>query len=272
MRAGFIGVAVLTIMTGLLLGGCAKSDNPVSSTESVLVNLSVGFSKTSGRLPLLKISGAVAVDSIRIDSAVVVLQRIKFESHIDSVVVDTTGEKVEPETEEEMNVTFFGPFVVHIRDTAAINFAAQTLPAGTYDGIKFKIHRLQPGEHHEDSDEHTGWRVNATADSVGYGSSIVVWGAVKKNGTWELFTFKFDGEFEFKIKGNFVITQATSTANIALSFNMGMWFQNPRGGSLLDPTDTSITTRGLFRQAIRHSFEMGRGGRDDNHGGHPDHD
>jgi len=159
--------------------------------------------------------------------------------------------------------------VLHVRDTASINFASQALPAGTYDGIKFKVHRLQSGENHEDSDEHNG-RPMPNLDPSVYGSSITVWGAVKKNGAWVSFTLAYDGELEFKIKGNFVVSAATSTIDIALNFNMALWFKDPFSGQLLDPTDTSSATRQLFKQAIRRSFELGRGGRDSNHDGHPD--
>lgn len=255
-------IAVVAGLMAALLIGCSKS-NPVDVTDAP-VNLSVSFSKAGTGTALLK---GLAVDSLRIDSAIVVLQRIKFESHIDTVSVDTTGTK--PDDDREINVTFKGPFVIHVRDTVGIDFANQTLPAGTYDGIKFKIHRLQNGESHEDSDERNH-RVVVSNDSAATGSSIVVWGTFKKNGVWTPFTLKLDIEVEFKIKGNFVVSSATSSVNIALNFNMGLWFKNPQTGALLDPTDTSSTNRDLFAQAVRASFGRGRGGHDLNHDGHPD--
>jgi hypothetical protein len=61
-----------------------------------------------------------------------------------------------------------------IRDTLAIDFANQILPAGAYDGVTLWIHRLKMGEKHEDSDErrHNGKHSN---DSPVVGSSIMVW-------------------------------------------------------------------------------------------------
>jgi len=260
----------MALLMALMIAGCSQSGNPVAGQQQVPVNLSVAFS-TGGGTGLLKAAGGTSADSIRIDSAIVVFARIKFESHIDSVAVDSTGkDSAEVESEDDLNVTFRGPFVVHVRDTVAIDFASQTLPAGTYNGIKFKIHRLMPGEHHEDSDEHEGHMMNPMADTTGYGSSIVVWGQVYKNGAWEPFEFKFNGEFEFKIAGDFVVSEATSSINIALNFDMGAWFRNPETGSLLDPTDLSLMNRELFQRAIRESFGSGCGGRDDNHDGHPD--
>ncbi len=262
-------LAVLSIAIGVMISGCMKSSNPVGSTSmNPNVNLTVAFSKGAGGTGLLKSSVASSVDSIRIDSAIVVLDRIKFESHIDSVTVDSLGNN-EQETEQDLNVTFFGPFVVHVRDTLAINFANQTLPPGTYNGIKFKIHRLMEGEHHEDSDD-MNHRARTNTDSTAVGSSIVVWGAVRDNGVWMPFTFKFDTELEFKIKGNFVVPAATSNVNIALNFDMGMWFKNPFTGALLNPN--TMDDQRLIDQAIRMSFGEGRGGRDDGHRGRPDGD
>lgn len=269
MKNVFVGLSFLALM---VVAGCSNTDNPVGGSGQVPVNLAVSFSQTGSSSGLLKGLTALGADSIRIDSTIVVFSRIKFESHIDSVVVDSTGgDTTEVEPGDEMTVTFRGPFVVHVSDTVSIDFASQTLPAGTYDGIKFKIHRLQPGEHHEDGDMHHGHMMDRSPDSSGYGSSIVVWGQVYKNGAWQPFEFKFDGEFEFKIKGNFVVAGDVSSVDIALNFDMGSWFRNPESGALLDPTDLSFMNREQFQRAIRLSFGSGRGGCDNDHDGHPDH-
>ena len=255
---------LLLIISGFIVG-CTESTSVNQEPSKPMVNMSVSFSKTvTGGL--YKISGGNAVDSIKIDSAIVVFSRIKFESHIDSVVVDTTEHEMD-DMERDSSIVFKGPFVVHVRDTVAIDFASQILPAGIYDGIKFKIHRLKSGESHEDSDEHRG-RPHMMNDSSITGSSITVWGAVYKNGSWTNFTFKFNGELEFKIKGNFIVPVSTSSVNIALNFNMGLWFVNPLTGTLLDPTDTSFDNMKLIRRAIYSSFGKGKGGHDRG-GGHP---
>jgi hypothetical protein len=258
------------ILTGGIMTGCSKSSDPVTAPAAVPVNLAVSFSKSGTGTMLMKNVGLTSIDSLRIDSAVVVLQRIKFESHVDSVTPDTSG-KDSTENESEANITFKGPFVIHVRDTLSINFANQTLPAGTYDGIKFKIHRFKTSEKHEDSDEHNNRPMMVGLDSSLAGSSIIVWGAIKRNGVWTRFTYKFNGEVEFKIKGNFVVSEVTSTVGIALNFNMGLWFTNPDVGGLLDPTDTSNSNWELFKRAIYLSFGKGKGGHDDNGDGFPDH-
>ena len=250
-----------------LLGGCAKDSVTGPSTGTAPVSMAISFSQ-SGTTGLYRSSGISSIDSLRIDSAVVVIARIKFESHIDSVTVDTTEGGTE-DLDGDQNIVFKGPFVVHVRDTVAINFADAVLPAGTYDGIKFKIHRLMNGEQYEDSDEHN--HRTRQRDSAFVGSCITVWGAVYKNGAWQDFTFQFNGEYEFKIKGTFTVTEATNAVNIALNFNMASWFVNPWTGALLDPTDRSMLNQEMFRYAIRNSFERGRGGHDRGDGYPGDH-
>jgi hypothetical protein len=265
-RKHIFRLAPFFLLIAVMILGCSKNTTVDSIPGNPVVNLSVSFSKFASN-GLGKLSGLDAVDSIRIDSAVVVFSRIKFESHIDSVAVDTIeGER--DDMDNEQNIVFKGPFVVHVRDTLSIDFASQVLPAGVYDGIKFKIHRLKYGEHHEDSDEHNNRRM--MNDSSITGSSITVWGAVFKNGSWTDFVFNFNGELEFKIKGNFTIPESTNNVNIALNFNMGNWFKNPYTGALLDPTDTTMGNLRLIKKAIYASFGKGKGGHDRGDGHHGD--
>ena len=258
-----------TIFLATGLGGCAKSGDPVSPGDGAPVSLQVSFSKSASGLPLLKTSGTDAVDSLRIDSAVVVLAKIKFFSHVDTVSADSMGHGDEREHPEEASITFRGPFVIHVRDTLAIDLGSQTLLAGSYDGVRIEIHRLQIGERHEDCDRQRRRTVIATDSSVA-GSSIIIWGAAKKNGVWTPFTLKLDMELEFKVKGNFVVAQSTQTIQIALNFDVAKWFKNPYTGTLIDPTDPGSFSRQMLMRAIRYAFGEGHGGHDHNGDGHPD--
>lgn len=266
MKSTFNWRVVAILTAGLLAGlfaGCAKSSVTGPSSGVTPVSMAISFSK-AGTPGLMKSSGLTTADSLRIDSAVVIIARIKFVPHVDSVTADTVNGHTQ-DLDSDQSIAFKGPFVIHVRDTVAFNFANQVLPQGTYDGIKFKIHRLMDGEQFEDSDEHN--HRPRTNDSSVVGSSITVWGAVLKNGVWTRFTFNFDGEVEFKIKGNFTVAASTSTVSIALNFNLGSWFTNPSTGALLDPTDPS--NRELIRHAIYESFGKGKGGHDRGDG-HPD--
>jgi len=264
-----IVVVALIVGVGMLVNGC--SDNPVASGPGVQVNLAAKFSNSVVGFPLSKAFGTDAVDSIRIDSVVVVVEKIKFYAHIDTVLVDTTGrgdDKGEHHGDDpDSSLMFRGPFVIHVRDTLAVNFADQVIPAGNYDGVKFKIHRLQRGEHHWDSDwRHHGMIIVPTDSSI-EGSSIVIWGEVRKEGVWTPFELNVDMELEFKVKGDFTVPEATSSIQIAFQFDLGAWFTNPDTGAVIDPTDPDNLWK--IKWAIRRAFGTMRCGRDFNHDGHP---
>jgi hypothetical protein len=125
------------------------------------------------------------------------------------------------------------------------------------------------GERHEDCYRHRRLTIIATDTSVA-GSSIIIWGAAKKDNVWTPFTLRLDMELEFKVKGNFVVAEDTPTIQIALNFNMAKWFVNPFTGALIDPTDPGSISRHALMRAIRYAFYAGRGGHDHNHDGHPD--
>jgi hypothetical protein len=245
--------------------GCASDDTVASNPSTTPVTLSTGFSMIGTSWSFQK---TAAVDSLRIDSIVVVLQRIKFESHIDDAVIDSTGQD-STEDSKDANYTFRGPFIVHVRDSMRITFATQLLPAGNYTGIKYKIHAFRKGEHHYDSDDFNNKTHRYNSDSIA-GYSVAVWGTIKKDGIWIPYAFKSNVEVEFKLRGDFSIAGSTSTVTMALRFNTGTWFTNYTTGVMLDPTDTTSQNRALINQAIKKSFEKGRGGRDENHDGNPD--
>jgi len=61
------------VLVSLLMFGCSKSMNPVSSTSGTAsVTMSVAFSDGGTQVGLMKVGGTTASDSIRIDSAIVV--------------------------------------------------------------------------------------------------------------------------------------------------------------------------------------------------------
>lgn len=265
-----VAIVLAVLFGGWLISGCQKdSPSGPALSSATMVNMAASFSKSA----LATATSSLFVDSLHIDSAVVVFQHIEFLPHADSARIDSGDDEHDSDEHESEDhndsLMFRGPFVVHVRDTVEINFANRELPAGEYDGVRFKIHRLSRGEQHEDSDERNHHHHSFATDSVVTGSSITVWGSVYKNGSWTPFTFRFNGEFEFKIKGNFVVPAATSAVNIALNIDMGKWFISPVDGSILDPTNTSDYNLRLFRRAIRFSFDSCRGGHDRGDG-HPD--
>ncbi len=246
------------LIFSLLLAGCTKSTNPLSSSAtSGNVTMSVSFTNPLMATSSGNLNTVDAVTPIRIDSAVVVLAGIKFESNIDSVQVDSSGDSpLLYINASDPSVIFRGPFVIHVRDTVAINFASQTLPAGTYTGVKFAIKRLDRGQSYHDSDHFNNGIMPPDTSVQNY--SIVVWGAIYKDTSWVPFEFKDNQNLEFKVPGNITIANSTSSIKVALNFNMGSWFTDPSTGATLDPTDMSFQNQLRIQQAIRASFGDGR--------------
>ena len=274
MRLAWRGAKKVFLAVGaiqmLIVGGCMKSDNPSAATGSgVPVSLAVSLSKGGGGFSLQKSSGETVVDSLRVDSVVVVVEKFRFLLHSDSMTVDPMGDDEHNGSEDDATITFRGPFVVRVRDTLAVDFASQVLPAGNYDGIAFVIHRLLAGENHEDSDDHDHHGAVHNDASI-VGSSVVVWGAEKKNGEWLPFMLNIDLEAEFMIKGNFTVKEATGTVRIALNFDLALLFRDPTTGAFIDPLDSSGHANELIKRAIRAIFGHGHGGHDRHGDGHPD--
>lgn len=249
------------VLVSLFLFGCSDGFlNPANGTAPV--SLSATFTTAGTPASLGKGSGFLAADSIHIDSALVVFSKIEFESEIHS---SDSGS----EHESEMEVTFTGPFMVHVRNSDPIVFTSQVLPAGTYNSIKFRLHKLSSDDNHYDSDDdHHQYMPSGGSPYVG--SSIIVWGQVYTGGAWQQFTFETTLEASYRVRGTFVVDESIQTIPVTLNFNIGAWFVDPTTGALLDPTDGSSGNMFRIHEAIRTSLAGGSCGRDDNRDGHPD--
>lgn len=241
------------------------------------VHLSMSFSKSTPGISLLKTNAITFADSLRIDSIMVVVEKIHLHNVADSAMDDGSGgheggdhgfDKVNGGS-DSLDVTLNGPFIIHIRDTLSVDFASQVIPPGTYNKISFIIHRMNRGDEGFDSDDHRDVVIDPTDSSV-VGSSVVIWGAALKNGTWTSFTFNSDLELTVNIPGTFTVPQAISSVTLAFNFNVGSLFRDPVTGTFLDPTDMSFQNHQRINQAIRSAFGNGRCGNDRNRDGHPD--
>jgi hypothetical protein len=118
-----------------------------------------------------------------------------------------------------------GPVVV---DLGAADLSAagiekvldSTVPAGTYDKIKLKIHRLQSADN-----------VPGADDLVKASASILIDGTF--NGT--AFQFATALEAEQELEGKFVIDGQSQ--NITINFDPSAWFTS--GTTVLDPSDAA---------------------------------
>ena len=292
-RGALIALSVCVL---LAVSGCTKStDNPVGAGIGVgtQVHLAMKFSKGASGISLSKTSGTAEADSIRIDSIVVVVEKIHLHSASDTVAMGGGGHNGDGEgdnggegdhggdgnhgggdfdkvSDSSSSVTLDGPFIIHVRDSLSVDFANQTVPAGTYNDISFIIHRIHDGDEGFDSDDHR-MKMVSPADSSLMGSSVVIWGAVLKNGTWTPFQFNSDLELKVNIPGTFVVPMAISSVTLAFNFDVSQIFRDPATGQFLDPTDTSMFNHEQINRAIAHAFGSGRCGDDFNHDGWADH-
>jgi hypothetical protein len=262
---------VILIAFVVLAAGCKDgSTSPLTTDQNVLIRMTATPGKSAGSIVLGKVSGTgsvlATVDSLFIDSAMVVLKDITFKSVVDTVQTrDSSNCDKDDDAEDHggegsaRRVHFKGPFLVRLYNGQPVLIALDTIPAGSYDGIKFEIHKLRM----QDVLKHPSF-----PDSlVGY--SIVIFGRVKYAGAPSVpFVFKTDINEEFKVKGNFVVAPGVKIVPYVLNFDLTSWF-NAGFGRILDPN--SLSDRRLIRQAIKAALKgWVHGGRDFNEDGDPD--
>jgi hypothetical protein len=266
-------IAVVSFITLAVLIGCSdNSSGPAATTGSGVPVAVIGVAGLDGgSAQLMKSDGTTgAVDSIRVTSSIIILKDIAFHSRIDTVHVRDSSDVDRDDMEEEKGEHhegdhhgdmdhFRGPFVVELLNNTPTQIALDTIPPGTYDGIKFILHKL----HRRDVVTNPSF-----PDSlVGY--SVVVSGDVFYAGQGGTpFVFKADINEEFKVRGDFVVEEGSNLVPYALDFKMDTWFDGR--SRVLDPN--SYMDRRIIRWNIKHAFkDLMKGGRDWNHDGHPDH-
>ncbi len=256
----------------ILIAGCTdQTTGPGSLGGNVMVKLTATPGSSAGAVQLGKdasVSGVDAtVDSLYVTSATIVLKDIAFTGGIDTV---RSRDSVVCEREDDMDehegwqdkgfrVNFKGPFIVDMTNGTPTQITLDTIPPGTYNGIRFSIHRLRSRD----------VMLNPSFPDSLVGYSIVVRGNVRySGGTFMPFVFKADINQEFKVKGNFVVAQGDNNVPYVLNFDMASWFKAP-SGRVLDPNN--FMDRFLIRWMIKSALGGGiHGGRDQNDDGHPD--
>jgi hypothetical protein len=257
------------VAASLLLASCKdNSTAPVSTDQNVLVQMTAAPGQSAGRIRLGKVSGSLgtlaAIDSLTVDSAMIVLKDIAFMPAVDTAKTrDSVDCSRDDDAEEHEGmfprVHFKGPFLVQLYNGQPSQITLDTIPAGSYNGIKFVIHKLRMKDVVK----------NPTFPDSLVGYSIVIKGSLKYAGASRTpFLYKADIDEEFKVRGNFVVSPGDKLVPYVLNFDMASWFTDP-SGRILDPG--SFPDRWIIRQAIKAALK-GRvhGGRDFNHDGDPD--
>lgn len=208
-------------------GGNGGKDAPVS-TLSMKVDMSA-LAKTAG-------------DTVIIESAKLLLKSIKFKTDVE----DSLDYKV-------------GPFIVNLDLNGGITqIAANDIPNGTYDEIKFKIHKPEDDEAVSDTDFVAG----ATSDER---YSIVIRGTY--NGSPFMYRSKKDIEQELEINPPLVVTDSTNDVNATLLVAPAGWFM--KDGNYLDPSnesnreDIDDNIKRSFKKAMKDNDHDGKDNDDD---------
>ncbi|CUS99919.1 hypothetical protein [Candidatus Kryptobacter tengchongensis] len=252
------------ISLAISITGCTKGTEP-TGTNLVPVELKL-VGETSGNITFAKALGQV--DSIKIDFAVIVLRWIQFKQNIDTVKEDSLWDDHDMNMirekmrrmDDDLTIRFKGPFFVTLRNNEPTPIAVDSLPPGNYNGIKFKVHAIVPYD----------LQVNPAVPDSFLGKSIYVKGKIYQNGTWKDFVFTTGRvNTEFKIKGDFTITETDKNIPYVLVFDLNSWFIDPLTGRVLDPSDPG--DQGKIISNIVHSLKgKARGGKDRNRDGKPD--
>jgi hypothetical protein len=193
-----------------------------------------------------------AGNTLVIDRVQLVLRELEMENEThqgacETVTTSRDGDCAEIEV---------GPLLVDL--PLGVGGAARTVtasvPAGTYDEVKFKI---------REPDDDTAADRAFVADHPEFAhTSIEVEGSF--NGTPFTFTSGLEAELKLELSPPLVV-DASGTADLTLFADLGAWFRDA-GGSLIDPASAASTAQ--VADNIARSFNAFE---DENHDGSDDH-
>jgi hypothetical protein len=192
----------------------ASNDQASVTMQGQLESSAVSLAKaTSG-------TGAI-VDSLHVTKMRVFVRRLKL--HVDKS--DTVVGDKEVKTD---------PFVITFQGTAT-TFANFSIPAGTYDKVKFEFHRP------EESQVATYLNIADFVDFVTSGRySVIYEGSLYTGGSATAVPFVYKSDMTANLSINFdtpVALDAGSTSTVVLQIDPADVFK--KGGAVLDPRDAS---------------------------------
>lgn len=233
-RKSFALTASILVL-GLVGSGCKQSTEPSGTGQiSMTTKYSTAPAPSASILQAFSVTGASAVDSIRISRARFVQRDIKFKTQADSSNFRAA------------------PFVLELNLTGAVQeVSVANVPFGSYRRIEFDVHRidsaavnaLPASERTQFNDFLAGDRYSIIIDGTVY-----IAGQVPKSFT---FQSRLNAKQKIDLSPELVVTQGSSSANVTMLISSDGWFKS--GNTLLDPTDSrnenSITEN--LRASIR---------------------
>lgn len=219
MRAGILNYRQLLIalmVTSVAFMTSCSSDN--GSSANALFSL-----KTDNTITKFAVA-----DTVVIDTAKVLVTRLKFNS--------SGGDS------HDVRV---GPFVVNLDLSGAVKTIASTnIPQGTYNKVKFELHKPDVGESLPDADFYVG-----TADDQRF--SVIIFGLY--NGAHFIYKSRSVINESISISPALIVADSIGVANATLLVNPSLFFK--KNGSYLDPTDTTSSNRSAIDKSIQDAFK-----------------
>ena len=248
--------AVLALVCAMT--GC---NNSPTASNGGRISLSVRNFSTPAGVMLAKVASPMAVDSIVVTRARLVVSSIDFEGGND-------------QSDDDDMEFMSSPVVVELSMTDTVkSIAVANIPNGSYSEIEIEISTVS------DSD----LAALSPADLAPFADfiagprySIIIEGMVYQNGmAGQPFVFNsaIYAEQEYDLNPPLVVSADNPVANVTLAIYSAGWFVGPNG-ALLDPNDPANKT--VIERNLKQSITMyeddDRDGDDDDDGGDDDDD
>ncbi len=229
-------LTILIIMTFCLISSCSDSNDPSNKAT-----LNIKSELTQGTVQLTDLVNKeisvlkTEVDSVRINKVRILLSRIKLHLKNNS-------------NENDDKAFHTGPFIfVGDSTDSYFDLANGQIDAGTYEKIKFEIHRFEPNELSQYKNNQT-FKDFATDNRY----TTIFEGIAYKNG--EAYPFIYDGTVTANLSLDFetpIVLQENITTNIYFQINPFNLLKS--GGSILDPRDEENRNNidNLIKSAIK---------------------
>lgn len=225
------------IVLALVWIGCEGSTDPVRTGS---ISLGSRYSSAAPPAASLTIAGSsagvLAVDSVTITRARLVIRDIKLKSSSDSLNFRTE------------------PMVVELNLASANqNIEVKEVPFASYRRIEFDVHRTQQSEISAFPAAEQAKFADFLAGEV---YSVIVEGMVYRtgqSGTSYIYRSKINAKQKHDLSPELSVTEQTPEANITLLISSGGWFKNSNG-TLVDPSDPN--SEGVIDENLKASIRV----------------
>lgn len=221
---------LLNVIAAVMIIGCSNDEtSPAGSTLNSQDNLTIS---------ILSEETVTDVNGIEITEAKCLIGEVELETEPSSVSINLP----------------LNPFVVNLNSfNAAQQIASVNIPEGTYNKIKFQVHKPEDNETPPDPEFNTG-------ESGNQRFSVIIKGIY--NGS--SFTYRSRKSANIILSLSSLPLFSNGSRNLTMIVNPSQWFIN--GSSILDPGNPS--SENMIDNNIKNSFK--RIFRDDNRDGLPD--